>query len=116
MESKIVGEHLFCIILLGLGFLQCLMCLFFKEISFYAYLRSRSGAARRSSISGQEVLLTRQPKKQAAAPVMFGPCTEMEMSGSNLSTSEGARNNAVLQIQRCGCASSRHEETLPGGV
>ena len=78
MESKIVGEHLFCIILLGLGFFAVSVCLFFKEISFYAYLRSWSRAARRSSISGQEVLLTRQPEKQAAAPVMLGPCTEME--------------------------------------
>lgn len=57
---------------------------FLKEISFYAYLRSWSRAVKRSSISGQEVLLTRQPEKQAVMPVMFGLCTEMEMSGSNL--------------------------------
>lgn len=67
--------------LTGFGVVFCsVLCVsFFKEISFYAYLRSQSGAARRSSISGQEVLLTRQPTKQAAAPVMFGPCTGMEM-------------------------------------
>lgn len=53
---------------------------------------------RRSSISGQEVLLTRQPEKQAAAPVVFGPCTEMEMNGSNLPPLL-REDNAVLQIE-----------------
>lgn len=91
------------------------VCIFLKEISFYAYLRSRSGAARRSSISGQEVLLTRQPEKQAAAPVMFGPCTEMEMRAAQTSLRAGGSGEECCAPKRPDCALGCLEETLPRG-